>query len=247
MTKKLIKSKERVSKFGEVFTPDWVVQKMLDTPGIKEACEDLSANFLEPAAGDGNFLVAILQRKLDIVMKNYSNSLGQFENFSLYALSSLYGIELLEDNAQKCVMNMVITFQKEYHDMARSFKKPLRTPVINSAKHIISKNIVQGDFLKRIDSYGKPIVFIEWKPLIKINDKTQTIKVLPTEYRLDDIYEKSKNKSGLIYENEENSGQLDMFDKLPNSKKSLDPSKERYRYKPCTITSVYREVVEVDD
>lgn len=52
MAENLIKSKQRVQKHGEVFTPSWMVQKMLDTPGIKEACETVSATFLEPAAGN---------------------------------------------------------------------------------------------------------------------------------------------------------------------------------------------------
>ena len=67
LEEKLIKSKHRVQKHGEVFTPAWMVQKMLDTPGVKEACENVSATFLEPAAGDGNFLLAILERKLQAV------------------------------------------------------------------------------------------------------------------------------------------------------------------------------------
>ncbi|HEO0860675.1 TPA: methylase, partial [Streptococcus agalactiae] len=71
MEENLIKSKHRVQKHGEVFTPSWMVQKMLDTPGIKEACENVSATFLEPSAGDGNFLQAILERKLASVIKQY--------------------------------------------------------------------------------------------------------------------------------------------------------------------------------
>lgn len=67
---KLIKSKERVQQHGEVFTPQWMVQKMLDVEGIKQACENIDATFLEPAAGDGNFLVAILERKLKKKHKN---------------------------------------------------------------------------------------------------------------------------------------------------------------------------------
>lgn len=71
MKENLIKSKHRVQKHGEVFTPSWMVQKMLDTPGVKEACESISATFLEPSAGDGNFLQAILERKLAAVVKRY--------------------------------------------------------------------------------------------------------------------------------------------------------------------------------
>ena len=71
MSEGLIKSKKRVQQHGEVFTPAWMVKKMLDTPGIKEACENIYATFLEPAAGDGNFLLAILERKLKAVTEQY--------------------------------------------------------------------------------------------------------------------------------------------------------------------------------
>ena len=60
----IIKSKKRVQKHGEVFTPQRIVKMMLDQPGIKEACESLTATFLEPSAGEGAFLVEILTRKL---------------------------------------------------------------------------------------------------------------------------------------------------------------------------------------
>ena len=111
-TEILIKSKFRVQKHGEVFTPAWMVKKMLDIEGIKEFAETLTANFLEPAAGTGNFMVAIQERKLNMVKKNYCETLTQYENYSLIALASIYGIELLEDNAQECVMNMY----EYYHD-----------------------------------------------------------------------------------------------------------------------------------
>ena len=98
LEEKLIKSKHRVQKHGEVFTPAWMVQKMLDTPGVKEACENVSATFLEPAAGDGNFLLAILERKLQAVIDQYDER--NWKTKSLIALSSIYGIEFLEDNLE---------------------------------------------------------------------------------------------------------------------------------------------------
>lgn len=91
MTEQIIKSKQRVQKHGEVFTPSWMVQKMLDTPGVKEACENIYATFLEPAAGDGNFLEAILARKLTAVKEQYHQR--NWKTKSLFALSSIYGIE----------------------------------------------------------------------------------------------------------------------------------------------------------
>ncbi len=78
---KLIKSKERVQQHGEVFTPQWMVKKMLDVEGIKQACENIDATFLEPAAGDGNFLVAILERKLKSVTDHFSS--GHWKTKSL--------------------------------------------------------------------------------------------------------------------------------------------------------------------
>ena len=75
MEENIIKSKERVQKHGEVFTPSWMVQKMLDTPGIREKTADIYATFLEPSAGDGNFLEAILQRKLSAVTRNYDKKI----------------------------------------------------------------------------------------------------------------------------------------------------------------------------
>ena len=58
----LIKSRKRVRDHGEVFTPDWLVRDMCDLVG--EACAQVGSRFLEPACGDGNFLVEILRRKL---------------------------------------------------------------------------------------------------------------------------------------------------------------------------------------
>lgn len=97
----IIKCKRRVQKHGEVFTPKKIINLMLDQPGIKEACENLTATFLEPSAGEGAFLVNILERKLKMVARDYNNNIKQFENYSLLALSTLYGIELLEDNTQE--------------------------------------------------------------------------------------------------------------------------------------------------
>jgi hypothetical protein len=61
----LIKSKRRVADHGEVFTPRWLVEKMLDL--VKGETERIDSRFLEPACGSGNFLVPVLQRKLAAV------------------------------------------------------------------------------------------------------------------------------------------------------------------------------------
>lgn len=249
MSKNLIKSQDRVRKFGEVFTPDWMVDKMLDTPGIKEDIEDISKRVLEPAAGDGNFLVAIIERRMEKIIENYSKSLKQFENYALLSISSLYAIELLEDNAQKCVMNMTTSFQKYYYRQASNFGQNIRKSVIDSANHIISKNVVQGDFLKRIDSHGDPIIFIEWKPLTDLGRRPETIRVQPTEYSLDDIYNKSQRQAGQIYDQESEVIQLDMYSLLEekNPNRQVEKPKEKYSYKACLISNVHKEVMDLDE
>ena len=61
-----VKSRQRVKAHGEVFTPRRMVDQMLDL--VREDLETgpdfVDRTFFEPAAGDGNFLVAILGRKL---------------------------------------------------------------------------------------------------------------------------------------------------------------------------------------
>lgn len=95
---KIIKNKNRVQNHGEVFTPKRIVRKVLDLPGVREACQNITSTFLEPAAGEGIFLVEILKRKINMIEKRYGKDLTSYENYSLLALSTLYGVELLEDN-----------------------------------------------------------------------------------------------------------------------------------------------------
>jgi len=113
----------------------------------------LTATFLEPAAGEGVFLVEILMRKLKMVSDKYNNDLNQFENYSLLALTTLHGIELLEDNAQTCAMNMFQLYYDIYQKQAKYHKGNMKIKVLDSAKTIISTNIKEGDFLtkKRVD------------------------------------------------------------------------------------------------
>src|SRR5690554_2062629 len=136
---KIIKSKKRVQNHGEVFTSKRIVKKMLDLPAVREACLNLTATFLEPAAGEGAFLVEVLNRKMTMVTKKYNDDLTRYENYSLLALSTLYGIELLDDNAKKCAMNMYEAYYEAYLQVAREHGGKVKTRVLNSAKLIISK------------------------------------------------------------------------------------------------------------
>ena len=161
MEENIIKSKDRVQKHGEVFTPSWMVQKMLDTQGIREKTEDIYATFLEPSAGDGNFLEAILERKLSAVTRNYDKK--NWKTKSLFALSSIYGIEYLEDNLEVARARMFLCYLDWYED---SFGERLssNTDIYKSAHYLIKKNIVRGNTLtKRHPDSNELIMFSEWK------------------------------------------------------------------------------------
>lgn len=124
-----VKSKQRVADHGEVFTADREVQAMCDL--VKQETERIDSRFLEPACGDGNFLAEILKRKLAIVKKKYKRSAYDWERNSLLALGSIYGVDILADNAQACRDRLYEIWEKEYkaickkecNDETNAFKK----------------------------------------------------------------------------------------------------------------------------
>ena len=110
---KQVKSKQRVADHGEVFTPAWMVQAMLDL--VKGETERIDSRFLEPACGSGNFLVRILQRKLAAVELKFGKSDFEKRHYALLALMCTYGIELLADNIAECRANMLDIFTDYLH------------------------------------------------------------------------------------------------------------------------------------
>lgn len=231
----LIKSKRRVQQHGEVFTPRSIVDAMVTLPGLDEVIKQATTTVLEPAAGEGAFLINILERRLSQLAEEYSNDLVRFENFALLAVSSLYGIELLEDNVKKCVMNLILTFHDFYQSFAGKLDQKPNKDVEKSAKTIIAANIVQGDFLKRTASDGKPIVFSEWVPL-QIRKNAKNITVTRTEYTLQEIFQKVVLEPGSVYTPVAKTEQLSLFDNQVEL-----PLVPLYRYVPTLITQVYKE------
>jgi hypothetical protein len=149
----LVKSKQRVADHGEVFTPKWLVDAMLDL--VKEESERIDSRFLEPACGSGNFLVRVLQRKLAAVDLKYGKSDFERRHYALYALMCIYGIELLADNIAECRANLLEIFA-EYLNIKASDE------LYRTAFCVLSWNLVHGDALKMLDSDGQPITFAEW-------------------------------------------------------------------------------------
>lgn len=150
---KLVKSRQRVADHGEVFTPRWLVDDMLDL--VKGETERIDSRFLEPACGSGNFLVPILERKLATVQARYGKSAFEKRHYALFALMCVYGVELLGDNAAECRENLEGT-------VARVLKLEPADSLVLAARAVLAVNIVQGDALAMTDATGEPIVFPEW-------------------------------------------------------------------------------------
>lgn len=149
----LIKSKKRVADHGEVFTPPWLVEAMLNL--VKDETQRIDSRFLEPACGSGNFLVRVLQWKLAAVEIKFGKSEFERRHFALLALMCIYGIELLVDNIAECRENLLEVFAdyltlKEADDLYRA------------ASYVLSQNLVHGDALTMRARDGQPITFAEW-------------------------------------------------------------------------------------
>lgn len=149
----LIKSKKRVADHGEVFTPQWLVEKMLDL--VKGETQRIDSRFLEPACGSGNFLVPVLQRKLAAVQAKFCTSDFEKRHYALLALMCTYGIELLADNIAECRANMLEVFV-DYLDLDHADDFYL------AASYILSLNLVHGDAMTMRDKDNRPISIVEW-------------------------------------------------------------------------------------
>jgi len=154
-----IKSKQRVSDHAEVFTSEREVNAMLDL--FKQETERIDSRFLEPACGDGNFLSEILNRKLKIVEGRYSKSQNELDKYSLVAITSIYGVELLEDNVARCRERLFDIYLDWYNSISHG---QTNEKLFECVKFVLNKNIVHGDALtlKTVGDIEESIVFSEW-------------------------------------------------------------------------------------
>lgn len=158
----LVKSKQRVADHGEVFTPAWMVEAMLDL--VKDETERIDARFLEPACGSGNFMVQILKRKLAAVECKFGKCDFERQHYALYGLMCIYGIELLGDNVAECRANVLDVF-------AEFLNLHVANDLYLAAIHVLNVNVVHGDALtmRAISDMGDqpvkdrpPITFAAW-------------------------------------------------------------------------------------
>ena len=156
---KQVVSKKRVSDHGEVLTGKREVNAMLDL--VKQETERIDSRFLEPACGTGNFLTGILERKLHVVDDRYGKSQLDYERYAVLAVSSIYGIDILQDNVQECRKRLFDIFDQKYTSL---FKARTKEKCREAIGFILGRNIIWGDalLLKTVGENPKPIVFSEW-------------------------------------------------------------------------------------
>ena len=213
----LIKSRDRVKQHGEVFTPSWMVEKMLDE--LHEETTNIYKTILEPSTGNGNFLTAILSRKLKSIETTYAGEEHFWQDKALFALSSIYGVEIQQDNVREARGAMLTTLVTwfESHQL-----KP-KEDVYKSAKLIISTNIVWGDTLKQQHLDGTPIIMSEWK-----RGKPRTAQVERIPFFFGHQLKKTNEQEQIIQ------GQLSLFDEPETT-----PTMPVYRI--VNIKKIYKE------
>ena len=152
-----VKSKQRVRDKGEVFTNEREVNAMLDL--VKQETERIDSKFLEPACGNGNFLIEILRRKLEVVKFRYKKSQWEYEKNALIAVMSCYGVDIMQDNVNECIERLYELFFDYYKSL---FKNDIKQDYLDIVKFVLTKNILCGDALSMRDSENNPITFAEW-------------------------------------------------------------------------------------
>lgn len=157
-----IKSKRRVAEHGEVFTAKREIEGMLDL--VINETDRIESRFLEPACGNGNFLAEILNRKLSIVRKRYQKNISEYEKNIILSVSSLYGIDLLDDNVTECRNRLYEKVSSEFRNL---FGMEIDIDLESSLKFVIKKNIIAGNALTLMSNKNErePIVFSEWSLL----------------------------------------------------------------------------------
>lgn len=148
-----VKSKQRVADHGEVLTPRWMAEAMLDL--VRAETERIDSRVLEPACGTGNFLVPVLRRKLAAVELKFGKADFEKRHYALFALMCVYGIELLDDNVAECHKHM-LEILADYIGLDE------QDDLYQAAAYVLSQNIVHGDALTMLTSTGQPITFAEW-------------------------------------------------------------------------------------
>ena len=208
-----VKSKERVAEHGEVFTNEREVNAMLDL--VKQETERIESRFLEPACGEGAFLKEILRRKLAVVQSRYRKSPYDYERYAILALTSIYGVDIMEDNAEICRENLYNIWNEEY---SRNVKKQANDKCREVARFILKKNILCGDALTMLQNDGTPITFAEWSLVSGGSIKRR-------DYRLNELLEGHEEQMSIFMIGWEYDEEVQAF--IPSPVKEFPPTDYR--------------------
>lgn len=198
-----IKSKDRVRDHGEVFTPEFIVNDMLNL--VKNETERIESRFLEPACGDGNFLIEVLKRKLNVVSKKYKKSQFDYEKNLILAISSIYGIELLEDNVKSARARLCSFCSNEYKNI---YKDKINYEFLKNIEYVFSSNILQGNALDLKNNKGMFVTFSEWS---LVNNS----KIKRRDFQFVDLADFDINTPSLFYVREKSDAGKSTFSPLP--------------------------------
>jgi len=166
-------SKKRVADHGEVYTREREVKAMLDL--VKQETERMESRFLEPACGTGNFLLEVLDRKLRVVESRYKKSQLEYERYAVIAVSSIYGIDILDDNIEDCRNRLFYLFDQQYSGL---FQRKAKAECRRAVKYILKCNIIHGDALSltTVSEPSAPIIFSEWSLVKRSLSKRKQIQ-----------------------------------------------------------------------
>ena len=222
-----VKSKQRVADHGEVFTNEREVNAMLDM--VKQETERIDSRFLEPACGDGNFLAEILRRKLNVVSQRYGRNPHDWEKYAFIAVGSIYGVELLPDNATDCRARLLTIVEGPWTKAVKAGGDPR---FLDAIRYVLSLNILNGDALTMLDAKGNPIIFSEWS--LVTGDKVKR-----RDFRLDEMLEGNvqQNESLSLFGDIAEDGEIN-----PRSEWEYDEETQAFIPKPITeypLTSFY--------
>ena len=234
--KEQVKSKQRVADHGEVFTAEREVNAMCDL--VSDECQRIDSRFLEPACGDGNFLAEILKRKLSVVRKKYKKCSFDYERNAILALTSIYGVDILADNAISCRKRLFAIWDKEYTSCC---KGDANDETRAAAQYILEANIVCGNALSLMcvdenqQDTDNPIIFAEWT--FPLNDA----RIQRRDFRLDVLLKENKDEE--FYD-----GQFSLFgtDAMGFDNWMIDPITNKLVPKPVKEYPLinYRRIAE---
>lgn len=228
---KQIKSKKRVEEHGEVFTADREVDDMLSL--VNAETQRIESRFLEPACGNGAFLIKVLMKKLDAVSARYGSFHADYEKFSFLALTTLYGVDIQEDNVIECRERLFAYWKDKYR---ANCKNDCMEAVISAAHYVLERNILCGDALTMLNNDGNPIIFSQW-------DFTIGNLIKRRDYQLDFLLKDEEAKSSIT--------QQITFEMLMSSEWEYDEDSKTYirgpiaEYKPVNYWEVQNNVESI--